>query len=158
MPRAALSIGMPKRRKKSSNGEPWPPRHLDIVAAQLRASLDLDADRHHRRLDLLDDVGEADRARGVHALRMRGCRQAGQAVGRGRARRPASASAPRPATVVAIRRMRRADKIRRRAEVLVHLVGPPDSRGLVQRHKLSALDAKMEGEALPAPDGRIKLW
>src|SRR5262249_1685313 len=57
-------------------------RHLEIVAAQLRAGVHLDADRHHGRLDLFADVGEPDRSRGVRRLRVSGG-QARQAIGRG---------------------------------------------------------------------------
>ena len=50
--------GIPKRRKNSRK-----PGGTSLVAEAigLRAAIDLDADRNHRRFDLLDDVGKADR-------------------------------------------------------------------------------------------------
>ena len=54
--------GMPKRLKKRSIGEPGGNGESPSKLIVRGAAVDLDADRDHRGLHLLDDVGKADRA------------------------------------------------------------------------------------------------
>ena len=57
------TLGMPKRLKKRSNGEPGGNgRSSSLSSAVLVGTVDLDPHRNHRGLHLLDDVGKAHRA------------------------------------------------------------------------------------------------